>query len=278
LLCSLALVCFPLPALALDGGAWTVGKGEWYSEFSASRLSANAYFLPDGRDAALPDGGRIQSRSLTSYNEIGWKPNVSFVLDLPFVSRTERTTGTVETTTGLSDLVMALRVRLRGGSPGLLFDFGWKAPLGYEKDLPPTLGNGRQEGFATFHAGLSVPWIAGFAQVSRGFRFISEDNVLMTTSSADVAGWVGERVRIGARYEDFYSFSSSSAIAASSRGYAVGPVVILDVDDHIALNLGGLHQWAGRNETCDESVYVAVSFKQSKLNRLQGFLGTSKRP
>jgi hypothetical protein len=278
LFASLMLSLVAAAASANDGGAWTVGKGEWYSEIRAERVSANQLFLPDSRDADIPYNTRFQSNRLVSYNELGWKKNVSFVFNLPLESNVWSSGPNQQSVTGLSDLVLALRVRLRDGSPGIVLDGGWKAPLGYEKDLFPTLGNGRQEGFTAINFGLSLPWIHGFAEAARGLRFIGEDGVLYTHTTVDVAGWVGSRVLIGARYNDQVPINSEASLSNLSSSFSAGPVLVFRVDDRIDLTAGSWHDWYGRNSLRENQVYVSFSIKKSKLNRLQGFLGSSKKP
>jgi len=209
---SLTLAVFAPAAWGFDGGAWTVGKGEWYSEIQGSRSSASDYFLSDGNDT----------------------------------------------------------------QPGLVLDGGWKAPLGYEKELQPTLGNGRQEVFAAAHIGIELPLINGFAQGSRGFRFVGELGDVRVNSTADLAGWIGNRVLVGGRYLDEGVWSSNSAISEAPHSYAAGPVVLVRMDERLDLSLGSFYRWAGRNVDKTFGYYLTVSFRQTKLNRLEGFLGTTK--
>jgi hypothetical protein len=63
-----------------------------------------------------------------------------------------------------------------------------------------------------------------------------------------------------------------------SAAYSAGPVVLVRVDDRLDVSGGSWFTWFGRNALRSNEVYLAVAFKQSKLNRLQGFLGTSQRP
>jgi hypothetical protein len=278
LFASLFLTLLPAAAHAVDGGAWTLGRGEWYSQISGDRGFSNAQFLLDARDEALPFGRHIQSRAIDSYNEIGWKKNVSLALDLPFRSTTFSGGREELSVSGLSDLSAGLRFRLRDGTPAMVFDIGWKAPLGYEKDLVPALGNGRQEGFGSLNIGFPIRRVSGFAQASRGFRFVGQDGILLATTTADIAFWLGSRVMLGARYADVTRISSPQGSTDAGATYTAGPVLVVRVDDRADLTVGSFHDWAGRGTLRQNDVYVALSFKQSKLNRLQGFLGTQKRP
>jgi hypothetical protein len=48
------------------------------------------------------------------------------------------------------------------------------------------------------------------------------------------------------------------------------------MDERTDLSAGSFYRWAGRNVDKTLEFYVAVSFRQTKLNRLEGFLGSSK--
>jgi hypothetical protein len=133
LLTILPLVLVAPTVRADGGGPWTLGPGEWYSEILATRASSNAEFLLDGRDAAIPGGTRFQERRVTSYTEFGWTRSASVSIALPFENLTHSAGRSEITNSGLSDLALGLRLRLRDGSPALSLDAIWKAPLGYQK-------------------------------------------------------------------------------------------------------------------------------------------------
>jgi hypothetical protein len=57
-----------------------------------------------------------------------------------------------------------------------------------------------------------------------------------------------------------------------------GPRLTYRVDDKLDAFAGSWHTPSGRNSLHVDAYYVGVSWKQTKLNRLQGFLGGSKRP
>ena len=273
---SLTLGLIAPAARAFDGGAWTVGKGEWYSEMQGFRSSASDFFQSNGDAAALPDNGRNQSMGITSYSEIGWKKNLSLSILLPFESHVSSTGAQTLSVTGLSDLALGLRLRLKESQPGLVIDAGWKAPLGYEKNLEPTLGNGRQELFGAAHIGLELPKINGFVQASRGMRFVGELSDVRINTTADLAAWIGKRVLVGGRYFDEGVWSSTSAISEAPHSYAAGPVLLVRMDERLDLSAGSFYQWAGHNVDKTMAYYVSVGFRQTRLNRLEGFLGTTK--
>ena len=277
-LAFLILMSCPVAARAFDGGAWTVRPGEWYSEVSGTRLYASQQFGVDARDGAIPSEGRFQQYLLTSYNELGWKKNVSLVLGVPFSSRTWRFYQTTRTISGLADLRLGFRIRLRDDAPGLILDGGWLAPSGYDKNVFPKLGDGRQKVWGALNGGIKLPGLPGFGQASRGVLFVSEDGVLYSQTSADAAVWIGSHVLFGARYSDDVAWSSALESSRLGTAYRAGPVLLLRVDDRMDLSIGAGHQWYGRNALEFTGIYLALGFKQTKLNPMQGFLGTRQHP
>ncbi|MEO5616529.1 MAG: hypothetical protein ABIS67_02050 [Candidatus Eisenbacteria bacterium] len=266
------------PALAFEGGAWTVSPGEWYSEVSARRFYANSEFHADSRNGAIPGEGRFQEFQVASYNEIGWKKNISLMLGIPFITSTQRFGEKSRTISGLSDARIGLRLRMRNDLPGFIFDGGWQAPLGYNKNVGPRLGDGRQKFWGALHAGTRLPLIPGFVQASRGVFFISEDGELYSRTSVEAGAWIGRRVLLGGHYGDVVPINSANEVARLGTSYRAGPVVLIRLDDHLDLSIGGTRALFGRNSLETTQFQVALGFKQTKLNPLQGFLGTLQKP
>jgi len=268
------LLVLPAAAFALDGGGWTVHPHEWYSEVQAGRDYANAQFFSDGRDGVIDANGRFQQVEVRSYNEIGWKKNASIVLDVPFHTVSWQFGRSNQTVAGLSDLALGLRLRLREDTPGLVLEGGWIAPLGYDKNVFPRLGDGRQKAWVALDGGIRMPLVPGFIQASRGFEFIGEDGVLSHRTTADAALWLGPSVLVAARYRDFVDWNSASPDQALQSIYAAGPLLLVRVDDRMDVSVGAFRRVAGRNSLEGTQFYAAIGMKQSKLNPLQGFLGS----
>lgn len=266
------------PARAFDGGAWTVSPGEWYSEVSGGRIYANSWFRPDARNGAIPFEGRFQGFRVSSYNEIGWKKNTSVMLGIPFVTSTWRFYDESRTISGLSDMLLGLRLRLRDDNPGFILDGGWQAPLGYNKNVGPSLGDGRHKLWTELHAGTRLPLISGFVQASRGFFFISEDGELYGYTTVQAATWIGTRVLFGGHYGDFVPINSANEVSRLGTSYRAGPVLLFRVDDRLDISISGSRALFGRNSLETTQFQVALGFKQTKLNPLQGFLGTLQKP
>jgi len=278
LLTLLASLTMPLAAHAFDGGAWTVAPGEWYSEVTGTRHYASSRFLVDARNQALPDGGRFQQFEAESYNEIGWLDNVSFALGIPFINRSVRQDAGTRTISGISDFQVGLRFRLKADNPGLVFDAGWLAPSGYNKNLDPRLGDGRHKLYGAIHGGTRLPVIPGFVQAARGFYFISEDGELYWRTRVEAAAWLGRKFLIGGRYADQAPINSANEVSRLGHAYRAGPVLLVRFDDRLDLAAGADRQLFGRNVLEGTRFYVTLGFKQTKLNALQGFLGASPKP
>jgi len=60
--------------------------------------------------------------------------------------------------------------------------------------------------------------------------------------------------------------------------HRVGPLVLYRVDDRMDMFVATLHTASATNAIHTDAIYVGMSFKQTKLDRLQGFLGTMKQP
>ena len=55
-------------------------------------------------------------------------------------------------------------------------------------------------------------------------------------------------------------------------------MLVWRVDDRLDLPAGSWSTAMAKNTLHYDQVYVAVTFKQTRLNRLQGFLGGTKAP
>ena len=266
------------PAFAFDGGAWTVSPGEWYSEVSGRRIYANSMFYSDARNGSIPFEGRFQEFQLYSYNEIGWKKNTSVVLGIPFINRTLRSFDDARTITGLADARLGLRMRLRDDNPGFLLDLTWIAPLGYNKNLAPRLGDGRQKLSGALNAGTRLPFVPGFVQGSRGVYFISEDGLLYSRTSVDAGVWLTRRILLAGHYGDFVPINSAVEISNLGSSYDAGAALLFRVDERLDISIGMTRDLFGRNSLETTQFQVALGFKQTKLNPMQGFLGTLQKP
>jgi hypothetical protein len=258
-------------------GPWIPKPGEYYSEIRGDYFSAHTFRDETGNRPFLVGGGDLEMRSLVSYNELGWKPRISFALGIPVVSLTRRLeNGLSRTETGLSDLRAALKVMLMDGPSALAFEVEWKAPLGYNRQTFPRLGDGQQDISGLVHFGASMPRFNGFVQAAGGYRYRFEDPEDEIRGSIDLGVWIGPSILVAGRYDA--AFALQETPTGDAYAHQVGPAFIYRVDDRIDMIAGSTHTAAGKNTLHTDRYYVGVAVKQTRLNRLQGFLGSKRRP
>jgi len=263
-----------------DAGPWTLPKGEKASTVIGDFFSADTYHDQDGSRRPLGGGGLIERRGITWAGELGWKKKASFLYSIPFASSSRRMGGGdhppyVPSATGFGDAHFGFKYALRSGRTASAIELNWKAPLGYERaptyfsddstDINvaeqtnnPKLGEGQQDVSGILHFGTAIRH-RGFAQAAGGYtyRFEAPEN--------------------GGQYRGQISGQSGNPTRDSDR-HLVGPVVLYRVDDRIDMYVTTLHTASAKNAVHTDAVYVGMSFKNTKLDRLQGYLGTTKQP
>ncbi|TMQ62447.1 MAG: hypothetical protein E6K78_11775 [Candidatus Eisenbacteria bacterium] len=304
---ALALATISLSAHA---GPWGLAPGEYYSEFRSSFFAAHDYADQNGDRRALAGGGLVQGRSLVSYNEVGWKKRLSFILGIPAESITRRYASGADTSyrptaTGLGDGLVGLRYRLLDGKTGVAIELDWKPPLGYDRNLyvsshgdsvhsrgadgsldfnrlkqigSPTLGDGQQDVTLALHAGAALPALRGFFEASGGYKYRFEKPSDQIVGSADLGVWVRPSFLVAGRYQGEIATQSTEGGTLDPDWHRVGPTVIYRVDDRMDLIASSLFTITGTNTLHYPEYFVGVAFKNTKLNRLQGFLGGTKAP
>jgi hypothetical protein len=96
-------------------------------------------------------------------------------------------------------------------------------------------------------------------------------------ASADLGLWVGPRILLGGRYAGTVAMSSGEGFPERSVHLA-GPLLLWRVDERLDLSAGSWSTAKAENAPHYDQVYVTLTLKQTKLNRLQGFLGGTKAP
>jgi hypothetical protein len=280
---------FIVPALA-RAGAWLPAPGEYYSEFTAGRYAADTYYNDDGKRRSFPIGGMSEQRRLQLYNELGWKKRVSVVLSVPAISVTSRLGRAggfaSRTETGLADLTVGFRYRFMEGPAALALQVACDAPLGYQHVTEPMLGSGKQAFSGTLLYGAAVPRINGFVEMSAGDRFELNQGWTQVFGTATAAVWLGRSLLLSGRYSATFASQGSlvegvSEFESNFEQYVrhvVNPQILYRVDERLDVVAGSYHTAAGRNVLHTDEFYVGLAFKQTGFNRLQGFLGGTKRP
>ncbi|HEY2956164.1 MAG TPA: hypothetical protein VGK89_13040 [Candidatus Eisenbacteria bacterium] len=292
-------------------GPWLPAPGEYYSELQAGAFSADTYHDAASHRAVLALGGVEESRSLLSYNELGWKKGRSVILGIPIQSVTRRTgRGEVDRTeTGISDIQLGLRFQMADGPTAAALELDYFGPAGYNRKYlltpsqvawadttlcrglgeadsancvrqiaPPRLGAGQQELVAAIHWGVSLKKLNGFLQVSHGYRHRGKELAGQALLSADLGFWLRPALLVAGRYRGAIDVGRGLTRADDVEEHLAGPMVVYRLDDHMDVFASSLHTAIARNALHADRFYVGVVFRQTGLNRLQGYLGGTRRP
>jgi hypothetical protein len=307
LLCFLAIPFVHHPAQA---GPWLPARGEYSAELRGGLFTADTYLNNDGDRAGL--GGRWEERSLGATIEMGWKKRVSLVIGAPFVSATAQSdAGPSLTSTGLEDLLIGARYGIHQGASALALEVDWQTPLGYNRMqslfASPVRANGldNPQAYGSLQS-LSASLLYGAPVAKRGFlqlgagygqRFLSltQKGKHVTESapdtinaaadlwaqelllSADLGIWIGRGLLIGGRYAGTMT-ASHGDLYPERTVHMVGPVLVYRVDERLDVSFGTWSTAMGADVLHRDQFYAAITFKQTHLNRLQGFLGGTKAP
>jgi hypothetical protein len=290
-LLALALASGTLaPRTASSAGAWLLAPGEYSSDFVFSRTGTWQFFDDDGEKFPTAQSVVDERRTALSVNELGWKPWITVGIGVPLVSNSLRNTATREhrTQTGLGDLRVGARFKLfSGASSAVALETVWKIPMGYDREVTPRLGDALHHLSGDLAIGGSFPAIQTFVQASVGYlarfevrlnptkesRHLEGDAI---THSADVGVWIGNSLLVAGRYQGFSAGAGEDSLERNA--YTAGPELRYRVDDRLDVFAGTRYDIAGRNVGAGTQYYGGIAVKQSQLHRLQGFLGSARRP
>lgn len=311
----LAALAVPLSASsALAAGAWSVAKGEWFSTIEGSAFSAATFHDSAGDRLNAPF--TTEQRTLRSTTEFGWKDRISVLASLPAMSvtRHDRPQRAAATATGFQDLILGLRYSLARGGTGATIQLDYTVPLGYNRALDSLglrlgegvgftdanryvhVNDGLQQLALRAHLGTGfanrvfLQAAAGYATRYYSFGKRDEGPVVageprpgkwmwadQLQTSADLGVWIAGPWLLGGRYRGIATMSNGPLVPEVTQHLA-GPVLLYRLDDSLDMIAGSWSTASGRNVLHYDQIYVGVAFRQSKLNRLQGFSGTTRAP
>jgi hypothetical protein len=280
-----------------QAGPWLPAPGEYYAELRGGLFSANSY--RDDAGDRVPLGSEWEERSLLGTVELGWKKHLSVLMSAPFVSATRMDAVGSKTSAGLEDVRLGLRFGLVQGPTALAAELDWQAPMGYNRDTSLFADARRGDGLQqlSFSLLLGMPIARrGFLQLGAGAgsRYLSitrkgdkasesgpnpAANLWSTPflASADLGLWLTRSLLVGARYSGTTTLSHGELYPERTLHLA-GPVLVWRLDDRLDLTAGSWSTAMAKNALHYDQGYVALTFKQTKLNRLQGFLGGTQAP
>ena len=308
---ALAAVTLTLASRA-GASPWVLKPGEFYSELTGSLFSANTFF-DDNRERP-PLNGKLDERELTSFTELGWKKRASVWIQVPFVNRGfTRFSGGTSTSSGLGDIDLGVRFRLRGGSSPASLALGWTAPLGANRRLfPGTDGDGGtdpshyppaslsnasdsslyfNQGLQSLRVGLEFGghawkhafWTLGGEYRYRFLEFASTGgdtrNARFFGGDASLGWWVHKNLLVSGLFQGEW-VSQQSANYDRDRTADLDPMRLLAgprftwrVDDRMDVFAGSWHVSRGQNVIHYDQYYFGIAWRQSSLSRYAGAYG-----
>ena len=236
-LSALLLAAFAIPTLGpardLTGGiararagAWSLDRGEYYSEVQASSFTATSLYDVVGTRYAYPGPGKLQQLGLSWRNEIGWRKKLSLRFGLSGLSVAGFDGSPLSVVgfdglppsrpaqTGLSQIDLGLHYKIANGDRAMAVEAGWSGPAGFDRQLSRALGDGRHEFSGRLNVGSTIGK-KGFLELFGGgsYRFhklgssdskANLDPRLTTNVYADFGGdlgfWFGRSLLLGGRY------------------------------------------------------------------------------
>lgn len=314
---AMAAACLTLATLASGAWAspWVLKPGEFYTELSGSSFSANTFHSDNGDRLALL--GKLDQRELRSYSEFGWKKRAAVWFDIPCVNRGFTPyTGSTSTSTGLGDLDLGAKIRLKTGSSPLALTIGWTTPMGGNRKLfpgpggsggiaagripPPSLSNFSDtsfffnQGLQSLTAGLELGGTAGkraYWNLGGSYRYTylefgsSNDNghnARLAGGRAELGIWFGKALLVSGELDGEWLLAQSAQYDQDltedheTHRLLAGPRLTYRVDDRMDVFAGSMHVASGRNTLHYDQYYAGIAWKQTGLSRLAGALGGMK--
>ena len=313
-LASAALTLASPGHAAYPNGAtpWVLKPGEFYSELTGSVYAARSFHDNERERPSLQ--GKLDERTLVSYNELGWKSRAAVWLAIPIVNRGfTRFTGGTSTSTGLGDIDLGVRYRLRGGSTPASLALGWTAPLGGNRKLFPGIdGDGGtdpasyppysesnasdtslyfNQGLQSLRVGLDFGgrawkrafWTAGGEWRYRFLEFLNTDknshNARFIGGNASLGWWFNQSLLLEGRFGGEWLTSQSEnydrnlATDRDPMRALFGTRFTWRVDDRMDVVAGSWHVARGQNVIHYDQYFFGIAWRQSSLSRYAGAYG-----
>ena len=316
-LASATLMLASLSHAGIPEGAtpWVLKPGEFYSEVYGSVFAANTFL--DNNNERPPLNGKLDQRELVSYNELGWKKSATIWIAVPFANRGfTRFSGGTSTSTGLGDIDLGIRKRLRGGETPMSLALGWTAPLGGNRKLFPGIdGDGGtdptkyppyspsdasdtslyfNQGLQSLRAGLDFGghawkgafWTAGGEFRYRFLEFLSTNksshNARFVGANASLGWWVQRSLLLTGVFQGEWLTSQSEnydqdlEADKAPKRILAGIRATWRVDDRMDVFAGSAHVVNGQNVIHYDQYYFGIAWRQSSLSRYAGAYGGTK--
>ena len=102
--------------------------------------------------------------------------------------------------------------------------------------------------------------------------------ILISCARADAGFWVGSSLLLSGRYSGAIASGEGETLEDEETVHRVGPEIRWRVDDFLDVFAGSMHSASGENVLHADEYFVGIATRKTSLNRLQGFLGGTRRP
>ena len=296
LLLVLAVGFGPAVPRAAHAGPWSLDRGQFATDVFGSWYSAYNYHDQNGDRPHLVGGGHMERRALTWAAEFGWRKHLSMRFNLPLESVSRQPDGSpppeLHAASGLGDGLFGIKYNLVNGRTAAAIEVDATFPMyTYLPYVPPVVGpdynalkqtndpvhgDGAGAVAVVLHVGTALGK-SGFVQGYGGYNNRFREFQPQTLAGADLGLWMGSAWMIGGSYRGEIASLGDNPTADATRHLA-GPILLYRVDDHMDVFASTMHTVSAKNSLHTDEVRFGFTFKQSKLDRTQGFLGTHRRP
>jgi len=300
-----------LIASVAGASPWVLKPGEFYSDLSGSFYSASSFYQGDERFSL---GGRLDQREVLSRNEFGWKPRASVWIALPFVSRGfSRFSGGTSTSTGLGDIDLGVRFRLKGGETPAALSLGWTASTGVNRKLfpgsdgeggtdpgsyPPASPSNASDTSLYFNQGLQslalgldfgghawkhAFWTAGGKYTYRYLEFLTSGgdshNARFVGANATLGWWIRPSLLVTGAFdgdwvtEESANYDRRLKLDLEPSRMLAGARFTYRVDDRMDVFAGSNHVFSGDEVLHYDQFYCGIAWKHTSLSRYAGAYG-----
>jgi hypothetical protein len=252
-------------------GAWTQPQGHYYARVSVAGVNSLTYFDESGRRVAFRAAGSVpldavyEGRELRAYLEYGLRDRLtlygsgaykSLALDERRVRREQ---------SGLGDLALGGRWRLRGGGLPLSLVGEVTVPPGYSTDEVPALGAGAFA--ATFRGLLGASRGMFYATADGGLRWrgggYRDEIVGSLEAGGRLPGMFAGRLVL--RYERSIELRETAPAGAafdpamtSPRRLTIDGALSLEIQPGLEVEATISHVWSGRSALAGNTLEIAL--------------------
>ena len=171
--------------------AWTKEEGKLYSKISYGTSTASEQYTFDGRQKEYADNvsdNAFFDRSIYLYGELGLTPDLTLVGGLPFKRVIVRDAAFRYRTFAFGNAQIGARYTLNnllgtaGTSESFAANLALSLPLGYTRNLTPSVGSGQIDAEFNTSWGHSFYPFPAYAQAGLGYRYRSSIYALSTAT------------------------------------------------------------------------------------------------